>query len=157
MDRTRMMSMIAGFILAFVLLAFGVLSPLAHADEWNQGTKVTFSQSVQVPGRILPSGTYWFELAESGTNRNIVQIYGADRITLYATILTGSSERLETTDETAFTLADRPSDEPPAVLEWFYPGDLIGHAFLYSRRESKELAQDKQEKILAPETHANGL
>ena len=157
MDNTRTMSMIAGFILAFVLLAFGVFSPLAHADEYNQATKVTFSQSVQVPGRILPSGTYWFVLAESGSNRNIVQIYGADRTTLYATILTGSSERLETTDETAFTLADRPSNEAPALLEWFYPADQVGHAFLYSRRESKELAQDKQETVLAPEVHANGL
>jgi hypothetical protein len=157
MMESRLKSMIAGFILAFVILTFGVLSPLAHADEANQQTKVTFNHSVQVPGRILPAGTYWFQIAESSSSDNIVQIYGADRTTLYATILTGSSERPDPTDETSFTLAERSSDQPAALLEWFYPGNTIGHAFLYSSKESKELAQDKQETILAPEIHANGL
>lgn len=156
MKSSRTTSMIAGFVLAVVILAFGILLPLARADEWNQQTKVTFSHSVQVPGRILPAGTYWFVLADSDANRNIVRVLGADRVTLYATILTGSGERLETTDETAFTLA-RPSDQPAALLDWFYPGETIGHAFLYPSRESRELSQDKQETILAPEVHANGL
>jgi hypothetical protein len=149
--------MIAGFILAFAIIAFGILAPLAHADEWNQSTKVTFSQPVQIPGRILPAGTYWFMMADSNSDRHIVQVFGEDRVTLYATLLTGSSERFEPADQTTFKFAERPSEQPMALIEWFYPGETIGHAFLYSHNLSRELAQDKQQIIVAPETHANGL
>src|SRR5215471_15536725 len=122
MSTNRIATVIAGFIIAFVIMAFGVFMPLAHADEWDQRTKVTFSQSVQVPGRILPAGTYWFQLANSDSNREIVQIYGADRISLYATVLVVSSERERATDQTSMTLAERPSNEPAALVRWYYPG-----------------------------------
>src|ERR1700675_1565717 len=48
-----------------VLLAFLVVLPAVHADEWNQATLITFSQPVQIPGRVLPAGTYLFELVNN--------------------------------------------------------------------------------------------
>jgi hypothetical protein len=157
MSTNRLASVIGGFIIAFVILAFGVFMPLAHGDEWNQRTKVTFSNPVQVPGRVLPAGTYWFKLAHSDANRGIVQIYGADERVLFATILTASSERLKPSDQTSMTLAERPSNQPPALIRWYYPGDTLGHEFLYPRSLERELAHDKQNMILLPETHARGL
>lgn len=62
------LSMIAGFIIAFVL----IFELAAHADEDNQSTSISFSEAVQVPGRILPAGTYQFVLANSAANRDIV-------------------------------------------------------------------------------------
>ena len=41
--------------LGLVLGSF-VMLPVAHADEWDQASKLTFSQSVQIPGRVLPGG-----------------------------------------------------------------------------------------------------
>jgi hypothetical protein len=143
-------------MLAFVIIGFGILLPAAHGDEWNERTKVTFAERVQVPGHILPAGTYWFVLANSDSNREIVQIFGADKTTLYATILTASTDRLRSADETTFTLAERPSNQPAALVRWFYPGELIGHEFVYSGHEQKELAQDKQDTIVAG-SRANGL
>ena len=45
-------SMIAGFIIAFTL----IFELAAHADEANQLTKISFSEAVQVPGKVLPGG-----------------------------------------------------------------------------------------------------
>src|SRR5580700_5023792 len=86
-------------------LAFLTIMPVARADEWNQASRLTFNQAVQIPGRVLPAGTYWFVLANTASNRNVVQIFSADRSTLYGTILTVSASRLEPTDHTAITFA----------------------------------------------------
>ena len=51
------------FITAGLVLASLIMLPVAHADEWDQASQLTFSQSVQIPGRVLPAGTYWFVLA----------------------------------------------------------------------------------------------
>ncbi len=75
------------------MLAFLIMLPVARASEQDQATKLTFSKAVQVPGRVLPAGTYWFTIVETNTTPNIVQIFNADRSTLYATILTVNAER----------------------------------------------------------------
>jgi hypothetical protein len=139
------------FITLGLVLASLVMLPVAHADEWDQATKLTFSQSVQIPGRVLPAGTYWFVLADSVDNRNIVQVFNSDRSTLYATILTTDSERLLPTDSTTITFAERELMPTNAIVTWFYPGNNSGHEFVYSRSERQELAGAKQQTIVAME------
>jgi len=134
-----------------LLLASVFILPAARADEWNQATKLTFNQSVQIPGRVLPAGTYWFILVDSPSDRNIVRIFNSDRSTLYATILTVNGERLEPIDHTALTFAERASMPSNAIVTWFYPGDNSGHEFVYSKSEQRELAQAKRETIMAME------
>ena len=73
------------FITLSLVLASLVMLPAAHADEWDQASRLTFSQSVHIPGRVLPAGTYWFVLADGVSNRNIIQVFNSDRSTLYAT------------------------------------------------------------------------
>jgi hypothetical protein len=138
------------FITLGLVLASSVMLPVAHADEWNQATKLTFSQSVQIPGRVLPAGTYWFVLADSvGGNRDIVQVFNSDRSTLYATLLTNDSERLQPTDSTTITFAERELMPTNAIVAWFYPGRNSGHEFVYSRSEGQELAGAKQQTVVA--------
>ena len=49
--------------IAALMLAFTILLPVAHADDWNQATRVTFSQSVQIPG---PQAIVdWFYVGET--------------------------------------------------------------------------------------------
>ncbi|MGA7919406.1 MAG: hypothetical protein WCA38_07005 [Candidatus Acidiferrales bacterium] len=130
------------------LLAFLIFLPVARADESNQATKVTFNQAVQIPGRVLPAGTYWFVLPADITQHNQVRIFGSDRTTLYATIFTIGTDRREPTDNTAFTFAARES-QPQALVAWFYPGEKTGHEFLYPKQLQTELARDKQDTIMA--------
>jgi hypothetical protein len=137
------------FSIGMLLLAFSMVLPAARADEGNQATKVTFSQAVQVPGHVLPAGTYWFMLPENVTEHDQVRIYNSDRTIFFGTILTITAERLQPTDKTAFTVAQRDPAQPQVVVTWFYPGDTIGHEFLYPKQVSKELAKAKQVTVVA--------
>jgi hypothetical protein len=128
---------------------FSLIAVPAHASELDQATKVIFSNAVEVPGTVLQPGTYRFVLANSDSDRDIVQIFSADRTKLYATLNTVPKERREITTETAFTFAERPADKPEAILTWFYPGNTTGHEFLYSRNEEKELATDTHDTIVS--------
>jgi hypothetical protein len=123
--------------------------PAARASEINQETKVTFSQSVQISGHVLPAGTYWLVAPAEFNQHNVVRIFGADRTTLYATVATINAERSEPTDNTAFTLAERGSAQPQAIVTWFYPGRTIGHEFLYPKQVREELAKDKHTTVVA--------
>ena len=134
-----------------ILLVLGFLTalPAARADEANQATKVTFSQPVQIPGRVLPAGTYWFILPDKLTAHDQVRIYNADQTVFYGTLLTINAERTQTTDKSAFTFSAHDSAQPQALISWFYPGETTGHQFLYPKQESKELAKTKQVSVVA--------
>jgi hypothetical protein len=134
---------VRNFVAILFSLAVLVATPAARADESNQATKITFSQPVQIPGRVLPAGTYWFELPEDIGEHSLVRIYSADRSVLYATLLAPNSERATGTDHTVFGLAERGSAQPQAIVTWFYPGETTGHEFLYPRQVEKELASVK--------------
>jgi hypothetical protein len=103
----------------------------AKADTWDKKTVVNFSDSVQIPGQVLPAGTYVFELADLQTDRNLVQIWNADQTELLATIRTIPAERLNPPDRSVFTFDERPGDLPPALHFWFYPGDTLGQEFVH--------------------------
>jgi hypothetical protein len=141
----------------FLITAFSISVLSVRADESNQETKLTFSAPVEIPGRTLPAGTYWFVLANSSSNRNIVQIFSADRSMLYATLFTIPSKRLRVSDETTLTFAERPSRKPEAILTWFYPGQTTGHEFLYPKNEEGELVHDAPQNVVAePSGFAGG-
>jgi Protein of unknown function (DUF2911) len=130
--------MIAGFIIAFAL----IFELAAHADEDNQSTKLTFNQPVQVPGQILPAGTYVFVLASSESNQDLVRIFNADRSELLATIQTFPTERTTETEGTSITLAEGQDGQPAALMTWFYPEKETGHQFVYPKQVETKLAQD---------------
>jgi hypothetical protein len=131
------------------VLAFLTVLPAAHADQGNQETKVTFSQPVQIPGRVLPAGTYVFVLPDDATDHLQVRIFDADRSMLIATLLTISTERSQATDTTVFGFAERGSTQPEAIVTWFYPGETTGHEFVYQKPLRQELASAKQVTVVA--------
>jgi hypothetical protein len=137
------------FITAGLVLASLIMLPVAHADELDQASQLTFSQSVQIPGRVLPAGTYWFVLADTVGSRNIIQVFNSDRSTLYATVLAVTAERPHPSDNTTITFAKRESMPTNAIVTWFYPGRNSGHEFVYSKSEEKELARAKHHTIMA--------
>jgi hypothetical protein len=145
MERINKLYVIIGMVIAFGLF----FEIAAHADEFDEATTVTFNAPVQIPGKLLPAGTYLFKLADDGSQPNLVQIFNSEGTQLYATVPTISSERQEPTDNTTITLAEQGSGKPDALLNWFYPGSLIGNHFLYSGREEKGLAQDRRQTIAA--------
>jgi hypothetical protein len=134
------------YIAVGLIIAFGLFFELAaHADETNEATKITFSAPIQIPGQVLPAGTYTIEQADPGVNQKLVQIFNADRSVVYATLQTISAERTETTEGTTITLAEPATRKPDVLVKWFYSGRLIGHEFVYPKQQEQEIAQGKQE------------
>jgi hypothetical protein len=135
-------------LLAVAMLGATVL-PSARADTWNKKTIVTFSQAVEVPGKILPAGTYTFQLADSPSDRHIVQIFNADGSQIITTILAINNYRLQPTGDSVMKFGERPGDSPEALRAWFYPGDNFGQEFVYPRARAIQLAQTTKEIVHA--------
>ena len=117
-----------------------IMLPAARADDYDQAIKLSVDKSVQVPGHVLPAGTYWFVVPIQG----VVQIFNQDRSTCYATLLTMAAEHVKPSDETQITFAERGTMQPEAIVTWFYPGRTDGHEFRYPNQDQKEIAQAKQ-------------
>jgi hypothetical protein len=137
-----------GYLIVGLIIAFTLFFELAaHADPRDQATTMTFSESVQIPGQVLPAGTYLFELVNPDHDQDVVRIFNSDR-TVLATLQTIPTERREPTGDTTITLAEQGAGKPDALLTWFYPGSVNGHEFVYSKEKKKELSQDGQETIV---------
>jgi hypothetical protein len=119
-------------VLVTMLFAAG-LAPGARADQWDRKTIVTFSDSVEIPGQVLPAGTYVFKLADSPSDRHIVQIWNADETQILATTLAIPNTRSERPDKSIFEFEERAGNSPMALKVWFHPGDSTGQEFIYSR------------------------
>jgi hypothetical protein len=92
---------------------------------------------------VLQPGKYVFRLADSSSNRNIVQIFSVDengRENFVATGLTVSDFRMETPDKPIINFEERHSGDPEAISSWFYPGANTGWHFVYPKSEQLEVA-----------------
>jgi hypothetical protein len=128
-----------------------MFSSTASAQTWDKRTSVTFSGPVEIPGagaQVLPAGTYVFRLLDSQSNRHIVQIFNQDESHLYATILAIPNYRLQATDKTVMTFAERAAGDPQAIRAWFYPGDNSGQEFVYPKKRAVELAKITNQPVL---------
>jgi len=139
------MQILAGIALAS-LLALSA-APAMHADSFDRATEVQFGVAVRVPGRVLPAGTYWFEIADHGLNPIVIQIFNADRTHLITTLETAAAERMEPTGKTVLTFAEpdtdaNPNGQVPALMRWFYPGNDIGTQFIYSNRRERQFRHE---------------
>ena len=126
-----------------------LLAPTSSADEWNKKTILTFSAPVEIPGKVLPAGTYVFKLLDSPSNRHIVQVFDKDEKQLLGTILAVPDYRLQPTGETTLYFEERPAGEPPALRAWFYPGDNFGQQFVYPNTRATELAKRNNKNVLS--------
>jgi hypothetical protein len=136
MNRTR-----AKVILLVGLGVLGGMIQRATADESDQKTIFTFSGPVEVPGQVLQAGTYVFKLADSQSDRDIVQVFSKDETHLYGTFLAIPDERLRPAGKPIITFEEAPAGSPEAVKAWFYPGDEYGHQFVYPKPQAAALAK----------------
>ncbi len=133
-----------------------VLPPFAMADAWNHKTKLTFSEPIEVPGKVLPAGEYTFKLMDSQSDRHIVEIYNADETKLEATALTIPDKRLKVTGKTVVKFSERPSNSPEALKAWFYPGAIYGEEFVYPHDRAASLSQSNKQPVFSTRSDMSG-
>lgn len=137
---------VLGLVCAGILLT---MAPQARADAWNQRTIFTFSQPVEVPGQVLPAGTYVFKLLNSQSNRDIVQVFNKNETHIFGTFLAIPDYRLKPSGKTIITFEERAAGAPEAVKAWFYPGFEYGHEFVYPKAKAMALAQANNQPVPA--------
>jgi hypothetical protein len=136
MNRTR-----AKAILLVGLGFLGGMIPRATADESDQKTIFTFSGPVEVPGQVLQAGTYVFKLADSQSDRDIVQVFNKGETHLYGTFLAIPDQGLRPAGKLIITFEEAPAGSPEAIKAWVYPGDDYGHEFVYPKSKAVGLAK----------------
>jgi hypothetical protein len=117
-------------------------------------TYVTFSAPVALPGATLAAGTYAFKLLDSVANRNVVQIFDKEQTKLFATVMAIAAQRNEPTDDTVITFREAPSNAPPAIRFWYYPGEKAGQEFAYPRAQAALIANATRESVLAVDSES---
>lgn len=140
---------------ACAAVLFVALSPRAvRADDWDQRSVLTFSDTVQVPGAILPAGTYVFRLRDSKSDRYTVQILNERENHMYATVLAIPDYRDTAPEKTMVSFYETPAGQPMPVKAWFYPGNKYGREFVYKRNEAALIAAAAKETVPSEETVA---
>jgi len=121
------------------------LGPATKADDWDKKTIVTFDQDVEIPGQVLPAGTYVFKLFGSSSNRFIVQVLTQDETQLISALMTVGDSIPNPSGEAYFVLDMSATDEgyPPAVVSWFFGGGDDGRDFIYSGYSTTRMATDQ--------------
>jgi len=126
--------------LAYSLVGFASVSYANAQVELNNRTVITFSQPVEVPGKILPAGTYTFEMHDSGMNRHVVEIFDKGGTKPVAIVLAIPDYRLKATAETVIKFDEVAAGQPQAIRAWFYPGQTVGQELVYSKTRAHALA-----------------
>ena len=124
-----------GLMLAILFCITGLAPKVIAANPVNEATKMTFSEPVEIPGRVLPAGTYWFLRMTQPLELNVVQVYDATRTHLITTIPCAAADLVTTPRVTEVTFTEPGGASPAALLTWFYEGNAYGQRFYYSPRE----------------------
>jgi LPXTG-motif cell wall-anchored protein len=109
--------------------------------------RFTFNGPVEIPGQVLPPGTYVFKLLDSSTDRDIVQVFDKNQKHLYGTFLAIPDYRLKPAGKPIVTFDERAAGAPEAVKAWFFPGYNYGHEFVYPKAKAMELAKANQQPV----------
>lgn len=138
--------------LCLVLLATAGFVVPARADQWDKKTIMTISEAIQIPNKVLEPGTYVLKLADSQSDRHIVQIFNQDESHIVTTILAIPNYRLQPRGKTEFAFWETPAGQPRALRAWFYPGDNFGQEFAYSATMSSQISANNSDTPVPVET-----
>jgi len=130
-----------------VVWALATLS--AYGDDWDKATKITINQPFEVPGTILPAGTYIVKLVDLAGERHVVRFLSEDEKKVYATLIAIPDFRLEPTDTTSLTFYESEAGRVRPLHAWFYPGHQFGVEFAYPERRALEIATVAEEHVVA--------
>jgi len=132
------------------------VAPAAHADEWTKLTYFTFSAPVEMPGMVLPAGSYKFELADPDSTRRVVRISEKEGGKVQGIFLSIPDQKLEPSDKPIVMFREAPAGAPEAVKAWFYPGETTGYEFVYPHDQALKIAKATHTSVLTAKGEVTG-
>jgi hypothetical protein len=124
-------------IAACFFLFTAVASPV-WADTIYPMVKLTVKQSVDIPGHVLSPGQYY--VANVDTSSNVVLIRNADGTQSFYELV-GHAIRQKPANGVVVDVSRNQQGRLPRILDYFYPGNTYGTAFLYPVHPSVKLAR----------------
>jgi hypothetical protein len=119
---------------ASLLVVVGILAASAasaSARNWER-TYFTFSAPVQIPGVVLPAGTYVFDRPSPTLDPTMVRVMNRTTSKLYLLALTHVVHRRSDGElKPALTLGEAIKGVPRPISVWFPKGETRGHQFIY--------------------------
>jgi hypothetical protein len=117
-------------IALFILVAMVIVAPQSlRAQGLTVGSIARFDQAVEIPGQVLPAGTYAF--VERGSS--VVEIWDKDQIKLIATLLTNEAVQPTFAERHEFEFEKSESGKPLELKSWFFDSGSLGHEFIYQK------------------------
>src|ERR1700722_8389563 len=117
--------------LAVIGVALQVSAPASLTAKTIAGNEatVTFDHPVEVPGKVLPAGTYVFKTAD---NDELVQVFSAHDREIYATFHVIPEYRSAMHNDDSFVQLNKtPAGVPQEIEGLFVAGRSTGYQFLY--------------------------
>ena len=133
----------------FAALVLSIAAVSTYADDWDKATKITVNKPFEIPGMVLPAGTYMIKLVDIAGERHVVRFFSEDESKVYATRIAIPDFRLETTGKTSMTFYEAEAGSPPPLHAWFYPGHQFGVEFAYPEKRAAQIATTAEEHVIA--------
>ena len=111
------------------------LSPSLTAETFARTNYITFSKPVRLPGVVLGSGSYIFELPDPNNAYDVVRVRSADRRQVFYTGFTRTVKRpFGLPEKQLVSFSEARSDAPTPITVWWPIGETYGREFKYEPR-----------------------
>jgi hypothetical protein len=135
------------FLAGAFLLASSLNSTVARADDSAKQATVTIQAPQQVPGSVLPRGTYIFKQTGAQSGWLIVQIYSNDGSALMTTVLAYPNPKLASNGQNFVTYPANGSGSIPAMEGIVFTGDATVEQFAYPRTVADQIGEANHTRI----------
>lgn len=108
----------------------------SHSATQEQKTTVEFKTATRLPGITLQPGSYIFKLGKPMGQQKVVEVWSTDGATKIATLLTVDYPAAAAASETTVLYPNAPT---PTMRAWYFPGEPVGRAFVYTEDEARTL------------------
>jgi hypothetical protein len=133
---------------ATFLAAVSLVSPALRADDNSvKQATVTIQSPEQVPGSVLPAGTYVFKQSGSQSGWAIVQIYTNDDTAILTTVLAYPNPKVASNGQNVVTYPANGSGSIPAIEGFVFTGDSTVEQFAYPRAAADQIGSANHTRI----------
>ena len=130
----------SGWLLGIICLVMAsIAGPAVRADDPAQQATVTIQSPEQVPGSVLPAGTYMFKKTGAQSGWVIVQIYSKDGSALVTTILAYPNTKVASNGQNFVVYPANGSGTIPAMEGIVFTGDSTVEQFAYPKAAADQI------------------
>jgi hypothetical protein len=129
------------------LAAASIAGPVTRADDSVRQATVTIQSPEQVPGSVLPAGTYVFKQTGMQSGWAIVQIYSKDGSALVTTILAYPNPKVASNGQNVVVYPANGLGNIPAMEGFVFTGDSTVEQFAYPKAAADQIGAANHTRI----------